>query len=169
MPQEISINPINLSAESIKSMPNLLKLVAFDTSDLAVLSSFVQDAVVKSADIENVSASGTVILPVNRFAWEIKPEHRLLRSTYQRRLSVIQFAHVNEIYSKGIDRQNSEQVLSVLAIGFIAFNTADDPSGHVEISFSGGAVLRVGVECLETRLTDLGPAWATNSKPRHGT
>jgi hypothetical protein len=33
--------------------------------------------------------------------------------------------------------------------------------------FSGGAALRLEVECLEAELADLGPAWVTECCPTH--
>jgi hypothetical protein len=37
----------------------------------------------------------------------------------------------------------------------------------VILTFSGGAALRLEVECLEAELADLGPAWITESRPAH--
>ena len=33
--------------------------------------------------------------------------------------------------------------------------------------FSGGAAIRIEVECLEAELADLGPSWATAACPDH--
>jgi hypothetical protein len=33
--------------------------------------------------------------------------------------------------------------------------------------FSGGAALRLEVECLEAELADLGPSWVTECCPAH--
>ena len=35
------------------------------------------------------------------------------------------------------------------------------------INFSGGAALRLEVECLEAELADLGPSWSTAACPVH--
>ena len=40
-------------------------------------------------------------------------------------------------------------------------------SVHALNTFSGGAALRLEVECLEVELADLGPAWATECCPAH--
>jgi hypothetical protein len=55
-------------------------------------------------------------------------------------------------------------VLELLAVSFEA---TDAPAGHVVLHFAGGAMLRIAVECIEARLADLGPAWATAAKPSH--
>ncbi|HET7164076.1 MAG TPA: DUF2948 family protein, partial [Pseudolabrys sp.] len=41
------------------------------------------------------------------------------------------------------------------------------PSGVVMLTFSGGASLRLDVECLEAELADLGPSWTTGACPAH--
>jgi hypothetical protein len=37
----------------------------------------------------------------------------------------------------------------------------------VVLDFAGGAAIRLAVEVLEAKLTDLGPAWSTPLAPRH--
>jgi hypothetical protein len=43
----------------------------------------------------------------------------------------------------------------------------DPPAGAILLTFSGGATLRLDVECLEAEIADLGPAWATTLCPDH--
>ena len=49
----------------------------------------------------------------------------------------------------------------------IEFTETDAPAGVVTIIFSGGATLRLEVECLEAELADLGPSWTTTARPVH--
>ena len=65
----------------------------------------------------------------------------------------------------GIDRNRPDDILSLLAIDFVP--AEDSPAGVIELIFSGNAALRLDVECIEARLTDLGAAWETPSRPRH--
>jgi hypothetical protein len=37
----------------------------------------------------------------------------------------------------------------------------------VTLIFSGGAALRLEVECLECELADLGPSWTAKARPAH--
>jgi hypothetical protein len=37
----------------------------------------------------------------------------------------------------------------------------------VTLFFSGGAALRLEVECLECELVDLGPVWTETCRPTH--
>jgi hypothetical protein len=49
----------------------------------------------------------------------------------------------------------------------VEFQETDTPSGTIILSFSGGATLRLEVECLEAELADLGPTWSTSACPCH--
>ena len=55
-------------------------------------------------------------------------------------------------------------MLNLLAV---AFEATDPPAGVITLIFSGGAALRLEVECLEAELADLGPAWVTECCPAH--
>lgn len=60
---------------------------------------------------------------------------------------------------------HEDEVLSLLAL---RFTPADQPpGGRVDLVFSGGAAVRLEVECIEARLADLGPAWQTDHRPQH--
>ena len=55
-------------------------------------------------------------------------------------------------------------MLSLLAIQFEA---GEAPSGTVTLTFSGGVIIQLEVECVEAELRDLGPSWVTRNKPDH--
>jgi hypothetical protein len=71
------------------------------------------------------------------------------------------------VKSRGVDRGLGETVLSLLAVTFEP-DDANPPSGTVVLAFAADKEIRLGVECLEVGMKDLGPAWATPSKPSHG-
>ena len=56
------------------------------------------------------------------------------------------------------------EALNLLAV---EFSETDAPGGVVMLIFSGGAALRLEVECLEAELADLGPAWGAEICPDH--
>lgn len=147
-----------------KSDADLVRLVALDTEDLAVLSAHVQDAVVKVEDINWLPREGHLVLGINRFAWESTPGGSWRMRDYQRRRSALHFARVGKVQSAGIDRAARETVLNLLAV---RFEPRNPPSGEVVLDFAGGATIRLAVEVLEVQLTDLGPAWSTPVAPRH--
>lgn len=138
---------------------DMLKLVALDEEDLGIVSAHVQDALMKVGDIEYRSTARQFVLPMYRFAWENGP-----RAAAERRNSVLHFSRVLAARTAGIERDKPQTVLSLLAVGF---SPAEAPSGTVDLVFSGGATIRLEVECVEARLTDLGGAWQASSRPAH--
>lgn len=139
-----------------------LKLVALDEEDLKIISAHVQDAVLKVGDMSYDAKGQHFVMAMNRFAWEVKP--RWFRRRHERRRSLVHFARVLSVKSAGIDLARKEDVLSLLAI---RFDATDAPAGIVEIDFSGGSTIRLEVECIEGRLSDLGAAWETKARPVH--
>jgi hypothetical protein len=141
----------------------LLKLVAMDEQDLAIVSAHVQDAVLKVSDIVWLPAEKRVLLTMNRFVWEKKA--RLFSREHERRRAVLHFEGVTGIRSTGIDRAKEDGVLELLAI---QFSGTEAPAGEIELDFAGGATMALAADYVEARLTDLGAAWSTAAKPRHG-
>lgn len=139
-----------------------MKLVALDEEDLSIVSAHVQDAVLKVADIVYRPAEKRLVIAMNRYAWE-KPQG-LFRASNERRRSVLHFDRVLAMRTTSIARDRPDDVLSLLAARFEA---TEAPAGVVELTFAGGAAIRLDVECIEARLTDLGAAWQATSRPRH--
>jgi len=148
-----------MSGDSGRAM-ELLKLVALDTDDLAVVSTHVQDSIVKVGDILWRPAEKRVVVVVNRFDWENAQNG----AQYRRRLSALRFERVNSFKARNVAPSDKNRVLNLLAVEFAA---ADAPAGRVTFIFSGGAALQLEVECLECELADLGPVWATAACPAH--
>lgn len=140
----------------------MLKLAALDADDLTVISACMQDSVLKTGEIAYSPAEKRLVLAVNRFAWEKSGERLTIP---ERRRSVLHFDRVIAVKSSQIDRTKPDEVLAILAIQFAP---TDAPAGLIEITFAGGAALKIEVECIEAQLSDLGPAWAAKGKPRHG-
>lgn len=140
-----------------------LKLVALDEADLEIISAHAQDAVCKTADLDFRPAEKRFLLPVNRFVWEGKQS--FFRRRWERRLAVIQFDRVLSVKTTGIRRDQPDEVLSLLAIRFVE---TEAPAGVIELVFAAGAAVRLESECIEVRLADVGGAWETRSRPRHG-
>jgi len=147
--------------------PNL-RLLALDEEDLNVVSAHLQDAVVKVRDMSLVAGTGQFALAVNRFAREAGATRKGFKKTFERRRSALHFGRVKAVRSIGIDRSNPDQVLVLLAVHFEPdLEPENAPAGEVSLVFAGDAMLTLEVECIEARLTDLGPAWATERAPRH--
>jgi len=139
-----------------------LKLVALDEEDLTVLSAHVQDAVMKVGDLRFLRGQARFVVPMNRFAWERKGG--ALAGPPERRNSVLHFGRVAGAASTGLAKAAPADVLSLLALRFRA---GEAPAGAIELVFSGGAAIRLDVECIEAQLSDLGGAWEASSRPKH--
>jgi len=140
---------------------DLLKLVALDTDDMAVVSAHVQDSVVKVGDVMWRPAEKRLIAVLNRFDWE---SAQSLAPPYRRRRAALRFERVNGFKHRNVACSDKDAMFNLLAI---EFTPTDAPSGFVTLTFSGGAALRLEVECLEAELADLGPVWATAACPAH--
>lgn len=139
---------------------DLLKLAALDKDDLDVLSAHVQDAVLTVGDLVFLKKENRFLATLNRFSWEHEDEKK------ERRRAAIHFDRVTRVRSHNIRQDAKDGVLSLLSVRFTA-NGTEDPSGIVELVFSGGGALRLDVECIEAQLTDLGASWVTDSVPSH--
>jgi Protein of unknown function (DUF2948) len=138
-----------------------LKFVVLDEEDLEVVSTHLQDAVAKVADVLWRPQEKRLVLALNRFDWE---GAQAGDSEYHRHRSVLRFERVLSCKCRHVNPAGQDAVLNVLAVEFAQTNA---PSGFVTITFSGGAALRLEVECLEAELADLGPSWTTSALPVH--
>jgi hypothetical protein len=139
-----------------------LKFVALDPDDLEVISTHLQDALIKVADVIWRPQEQRLVIALSRFDWlsaqSDRPELRRCRSAlrFERVCACKCNKHVNPAGKDGM--------LNLLAV---EFEQTDAPAGVVTLIFSGGAALRLEVECLEAELADLGPAWPTDTRPAH--
>jgi hypothetical protein len=138
-----------------------IKFVVLDEEDLEVASAHLQDAVVKVSDVLWRPQEKRVVVALNRFDWE---GANASRSEYRRRRSALRFERVLSCKCRDISPAMKDDVLNLLAVEFVE---TEAPSGVVTLTFSGGAALRLEVECLEAELADLGPAWTTTCCPKH--
>ena len=138
-----------------------LKLVALDNDDLEIVSAHLQDAVLNTADILWRPSGRRLVIALNRFDWEAAygdvPEFR-------RRSAALRFERVLSCKVLNVERSGKNAVLNLLSV---TFDESDPPGGVVTLTFSGGAALRLDVECLEAEFADLGSAWVTAACPDH--
>ena len=138
-----------------------LKLFALDKDDLDIVSTHLQDSVVKVADIHWRPSEKRLVMLLNRFDWE---EAHCANPNFRRRRTALRFDRVNACQCRHVMPHDKDAVLNLLAIDFVATGT---PAGALKLTFSGDAELRLEVECIEVELTDLGPAWETTLRPVH--
>src|SRR5258708_653178 len=129
-----------------------LKFVALDEEDLAIVSTHLQDATVRVADVLWRPQEKRLVIALDRFDWLSaeggEPQLRRCRSA-------LRFERVAGCKCKQVDPAGKAAVLNLLTV---EFEPSDAPAGVVKLVFSGGGVLRLEVECLEVELADLGPS-----------
>ena len=65
---------------------------------------------------------------------------------------------------RNLDQAKKGATLNLLAVEFAE---RDGPAGAITLTFSGGAAIRLDVECLEAELADLGEVYAATTCPDH--
>ena len=122
----------------------LQKLIAFDASDLAVLSAHLQDA--------EVTATNMAFLPQERrFAFVGTRFARDGNGAAQKRPVGVHFEQVRHVRAFAVS-PGSDQLHHLLALHF---HEKDSPGGEVRLLFAGGGEISLDVDCLEALLSDL--------------
>jgi hypothetical protein len=138
-----------------------LKFIALDKDDLEVVSAHLQDAIVKVADVHWRPQEKRLVVGLDRFDWLAASGDR---PQYRRCRSALRFERVLACKCKNVDPAGKAAILNLIAV---EFEVASAPGGVVTLYYSGGAILRLEVECLEAELVDLGPSWTTDVAPEH--
>ena len=79
-------------AQPPSSNDELLRLVALDAEDLAILSAHVQDAVLRVKDINWLPRKGHFVLGLNRFVWEKAAAGSWRKREFERRRAALHLA-----------------------------------------------------------------------------
>jgi hypothetical protein len=136
-----------------------LRLIAFDAEDLAIVSVHLQDALVKRSDMTFLPREKRFALFSSRFDWTA-----LERGAKERVGAGLRFERVLKVLESGLREQPQGAELNLLAAHFVE---TDAPAGLVTLTFSGGAAVRLEVECLEAELRDIGPRAPVDDSPGH--
>ena len=136
-----------------------LRLLALDADDLAVLSANLQDAQIPVPEIAFLPAERRFALAGKRFDWA-----KAAAGGCERCATGLHFEHVLGVARTGFAQDESERVLNLLAVEFVA---TDMPAGDITLTFSGGAAIRLRVDCIEAQMADLGPRWPCDKQPAH--
>jgi hypothetical protein len=126
-----------------------LLLIAQDADELPLISTLVQDATVRTADIAWNPRGRRLVLLVNRYRWE--------RDDSTRVRAALRFDHIDRVARRGWPGEAT--VLDLLAL------TLEDR--FVTVDFAGGPSLRLDAECVDVALEDLSAPWTTQLRPHH--
>jgi len=139
----------------------LVKIIALEPDDLPIISTMMQDGLVRVGDLHFVPGKKRFALVANRFDWQDLAD----KKTAKRKQAGVVFSQVESVRSQKILLDNKDGILSLLSIGFEP--GLNEPGGTVTLTFSGGGTIELGVECLEVQMEDLGTAWETANVPTH--
>ena len=143
-----------------------LRLTALDAQDLEIISTHMQDAVVRVGKMQFLPAAKKFILEAHRSDWL----HAAETGEPTRKRAMLQFARVSGVKAKAIPQGEADYALDLLAI---AFEPEAAPSGAILLSFAGGGTIRLAVECIEAQLADgsvflESPEWGVQLSTRLG-
>ncbi|MFN3211695.1 MAG: DUF2948 family protein [Henriciella sp.] len=139
-----------------------LRLIAEETADLEVISSAVQDAVLKAENLKFDRKRRRFTLEVNRFQWE---DSTSKRGPQGRVRSLLAFDGVLGVKTRAITKADPDLVLSILAVSFDP--AAEPPGGTIKILFAGDGELALEVEAIDATLLDSAYEWSTRQRPDH--
>ncbi|HHI82717.1 MAG TPA: DUF2948 family protein [Rhizobiales bacterium] len=142
-------------------MDKPLKIAALDSEDLDVVSSHLQDAIIRLDDIRFLRRQKKFVIVANRFDWLSARG----RNTGQRCRCGVTINTVTAARSQKIRQGAGDAVISFLAMRFDA--KGEGPEGVITLEFSGGGRVQLDVECIEVQMEDLGPVWKTPNIPSH--
>jgi len=134
-----------------------LRLVAMDDEDLKVLSALCQDAVFPATEMQWQPRQRRFGLLLNRFRWEDIPVADRAGRKPERVQSVLAIEDVLRVSSQGVDRNDADIVLSLLAVEFDAEGSA------VLLTLAGDGAIRLVVDDLEVALRDVTRPYAAVS------
>ncbi len=142
-----------------------MRLIALEPEDLEVISSHVQDSLLRATDMAWRPRAGSFTMIINRFDWSGAEDAAAKRGRkpFERRRAALNFDRVIEVRHMNIG-QDDETVLELLAI---LFEEDEAPGGAISLVFAGDAMIRLIVECVEVQVEDLGAVWATKLRPDH--
>ncbi|MCZ4269069.1 DUF2948 family protein [Rhodobacteraceae bacterium G21628-S1] len=145
-----------------------LNLGAYETEDLEVISSLVQDAVFPVTEMSWRASARRFAILLNRFRWEDRVAAERRGRAYERVQSVLVAENVLNVASQGIDRTDRDMILSVLSV---TFEPDKDGAGHLLLTLAGDGAIRLSVEALEVTLKDVTRPYRAPSKhmPQHDT
>ena len=139
-----------------------LRLIAEDAADLEVISSAVQDAVLKAENIKFDRKRRRLTLEVNRFQWEESTSKRGLQGRVR---AILAIDTVLSVKTRAVTKADPDLVYSLLSLSFVP--AEEPPGGKLSILFAGDGELSLEVEAIDVTLLDSAYEWTTRHRPDH--
>jgi hypothetical protein len=143
-----------------------LRLMALDADGLKVVSALAQDAVFPVTEMKWEPRKRRFSLLVNRFRWEDADLAAARGRAVERVQSVLSVSDVEKVQSQGLEKNQTDLVLSLLSISFEA---GDDGTGRLILTLAGDGAIALNVEALDVTLQDVTRPYVAPSKhmPSH--
>lgn len=136
---------------------------AQDTDDLAVVSAYLQDAVLPLAEIAYEPAAERFVLVAARFRWEkaVRASVKAEGGEPDERVHCgVRFEEVTAARVRGADLKTERgRMLNLLQIAW--------SDGHVDLICAEDVTIRLDVRRLACHVEDLGEPWPTVFRPTH--
>lgn len=137
-----------------------LKLRAETEEDLVVISSALQDAILKVGEIIYNNRGRFLTLRLSRFRHEQDNKSERVQTG-------LRIDSVLNIKSRALDRTDPDAYAVLLSMRFEPSKEKDDPSGLIHLVLAGGGELAVKVECIDVILADTKEVRTTDKLPIH--
>lgn len=141
-------------------MSGSLKLKAETEEDLIVISSTLQDAILKVGEVVYNNRGRFLTLRLSRF------KHEQDRKS-ERVQTGLRIDSVLNIKSRSLDRTDPEAYAVLLSMRFDPSKEKEDPSGVIHLVLAGGGELAIKVECIDVILADTAKTRETDKLPIH--
>ncbi len=128
-----------------------LVLRAKSYNDLEIISSLIQDSILRKENIKWQKKRHRFSMFLYRFRWELLPNKKSGSIPSRRIQSIIIFDGVLGVSSLGLNNVLLENVLSLLKIDLSSYQNFEE----IKLIFSGNVVIKLRAEFLDLRLRDL--------------
>ena len=157
---------VTVPSSETPSPSTSLKLRAETLEDILVFSAVLQDAVTVADDMSYMASERRFALMLNRFVWEEDADGN--RKTRHRVRCGLHFDGVLSVGSRDIAIKPAPKSKS-LPLDLLAIHSeiAADGAGAIYLLFAGGGAIRLGVECIDGYLRDIGEPWECKHRPHH--
>lgn len=144
-----------------------LRLIAQDAADVPVMAALVQDAVFPITEMRFEPRARRFALLLNRFRWEDRAAAEAAKRPYERVRSLLIVEDVLRLRTSGIDRSDTETILSLLTMEFAP---GLDGMGTLTLTLAGDGAIAIEVEAVSLRLDDVSRPYIAPSRkvPDHG-
>ena len=143
-----------------------LRLKAESTDDLAVISTYVQDAVGQNSEISWLTKKHRFAVLLNRFRWEDRLTAEQQGRPYERVQSMLVVDSVLKVSAQGLDPSDKDMAFELLSVSFEA---GEDGAGQMILTLAGDGAIALDVECLDVTLSDVSRPYKARSShvPTH--